>query len=542
MRDSSGTIAAPPSILGSVAPNAGRMSVRKLPRPALLTLAALAALSICAMQAAVVYRNTVQASGIGYLCLSLALFGCALAFWTRIPATRGTVRIRWMLITAAVFSDALGYLPSFAECVFHTVAARQLQTICFNLSEALYLLAVVLFFSGVGRSIVIVDMLQALLFAVLRFNLVYSSKTFDHFAPDHLLVGQLVALLLFLIPMVACLGAASRDELKFLRTLSWFFGLRFIGFFLSDQVSFIWLHYDQCSLWDVPGTAVFAGFALYLLYSSSTARAESPDTALLHAPSIAVRSLMPSFLALVNFAAGLLLLRVSIPLAAVAISVSLLCYMVRTVLLQAQTVQEKTQLLSRNEQLEGLATRDPLTGIGNRRSLAGVYSRLQETAGEDAVALLLMDIDHFKEANDQYGHLHGDHVLIALARRLESLSSLVPGSHCARFGGDEFAVLLPNVSSQLAAIFAEELRTGFTSHTFEMSLSIGVATLRAAHDLPLEMLVAHADDVLYRAKMNGRNRVEIYPACDASGPAGNTPAPALGPAPTEGLELHHTIG
>lgn len=536
MRDPSGMIAAQPSIIGSVAPNAGRMSLRSRPRPALFTLAAFAALSICTLQAAVVYRNTVSAAGIGYLSLSLALFGCAAAFWNRIPTTRGTVRIRWMLITVAVFSDGLGYLPSFIECVFHTVGARMLQTVCFNLGEALFLLAGVLFFSGVGRSIVIVDMLQALLFAVLRFNLVYSSKTPDHFAPDHLLVGQLVALLLFLVPMVAGLGAASRDELRFLRTLSWFFGLRFIGFFLSDQVSYTWLHYQQCSLWDVAGTALFAGFALYLLYTNPTAHSEAPDVPPLHAPSIAVRSLMPSFLALVNLVAGLFLLRISVPLAAVAISVSLLCYVVRTVLLQAQAVQEKTQLLSRNEQLEGLATRDPLTGIGNRRSLAGVYSDVQAVAGDDAVALLLMDIDHFKEANDHYGHLHGDHVLIALARRLESLSSLVPGSHCARFGGDEFAVLLPSVSSQLAAIFAEELRSAFTAHTFEISLSIGIATLRAARDLPLETLVAHADEALYRAKMSGRNRVETHPAADAVDPAGNTSTPALG------FELHHTIG
>ena len=81
---------------------------------------------------------------------------------------------------------------------------------------------------------------------------------------------------------------------------------------------------------------------------------------------------MPSFLAFVNLMLGVFLLRVSFGLAAAAISVSLVCYVARTVLLQAQAAQEKSFLESRNEQLEGLAIRDPLTGIGNRRSLAGV--------------------------------------------------------------------------------------------------------------------------------------------------------------------------
>jgi diguanylate cyclase (GGDEF)-like protein len=379
---------------------------------------------------------------------------------------------------------------------------------------------------------VIVDVLQTLLFVVLRFNLVYSPVTWDHFTHIHLLVGQLVALVLFLVATVACLGAVSRGELKFLRTLAWFFGLRLVAFFTADQVSYMWLHHEQSSLWDVVGSVVFGGFALYLVWTSESAKEAAAETALARRPSVAVRSLMPSFLALLNLMLGLFMLRISIPLAAVAISVTLVSYVVRTALLHAQAAEEKAVLEIRNERVDGLAIRDPLTGIGNRRSLAGVYGRVQAAAGDAPLSLLLMDIDSFKRANDSHGHLFGDEVLVELARKLEKLAASVAGSHCARLGGDEFALLLPGVSVEEASKLAEGLRASFGAHLFRtnnfvvgdsrVSLSVGVASLEAARELPLETLVRCADDALYAAKLLGRDRVEVgrRAAVDDVGAAG----------------------
>jgi diguanylate cyclase (GGDEF)-like protein len=209
--------------------------------------------------------------------------------------------------------------------------------------------------------------------------------------------------------------------------------------------------------------------------------------------------------------------------------------------MQAQAHKEKASLESRNEQLEGLATRDPLTGIGNRRSLAGVYGKLQTAADSENVSLLLMDIDYFKQANDCHGHLHGDKILVVLANKLEEISSTAAGSHCARFGGDEFALLLVNVSTQKASALAEELRASFRGNEFQVengkvSLSIGVASLQSATDLPLEQLVLHADRALYRAKLLGRNRVEILPRCE-TGTVVDDPN-----APTMPMEFQHIVG
>jgi diguanylate cyclase (GGDEF)-like protein len=491
-------------------------------RTILLSSAVAAALLVCGLHAAVASADTVPASGIGYLCDSLILFGCSAALWTRVRSASGPMRVRWYIFSAALLCESIGFVPSFTECFLHTGPARQLQTACFNAGEVLFVLAAVVFFAGVARSVVVMDLLQALVFLVLRFNLAWSPITRDHFTNIHLIVGQSVAVVLFLVALVACLGAASRAELTFLRTLSWFFGLRLIAFFTADQVSYIWLHHIHCSLWDVVGDVLFAGFALHLLWTAESDQNEQAEVVARHAPGVMVRSLMPSFLALLNLMLGLFLMRISLRLAAVAIAVTVVSYVLRAALLHAQAVEERAHLESRNLHLEGLAIRDPLTGIGNRRSLASAYAGLQQTAPATPLSLLLLDIDSFKRANDCHGHQHGDHVLVTLARKLENVAAGVAGSHCARLGGDEFALLLPAVTPEEAFSLAEAVRALIGAHRFavegKVSVSVGLASLEAARDLPLETLVCHADEALYRAKRQGRNRVETQPVWNPAMP------------------------
>jgi len=509
------------------------MASSRLPQPPILSLIMGAAILVCCIFAVMAAANTTTAAAIGYLSLSVALFACSASIWTRARLATGDLRARWLLLSAATLLASIAYFPSFSEFIFHTPPARVFQTTCFNASEALVMLAAVLFFAGVSRSVAVVDALQFLLFFLLRFILVYSPVTRDHFTANHLLIAQFMALFLFLVPLVAGLGATSRAEATFLRTLSCFLGLRLIGYFLSDQVSFIWTHHFYCSLWDVPSAALLAGFAVYMLSTIPSEDSDVANTAPIapnhpRVPSLIVRSLMPSFVALVNLMLSLFVLQISVRLAAIAISFSLLCYVVRTGLLQAQVLKDKALLESRNQQLEGLATRDHLTGIGNRRSLAEAYTRLQASSGVGILSMLVTDIDSFKQANDLHGHLHGDRVLIALARNLEIIAVGVPGSHCARLGGDEFALLLPDVTSQKASALAEELRSLFSAHRFQIenaksSLSIGIATVQAARDLTLESLVCRADEALYRAKSHGRDRVEVQPLWDPGAAA--VPAP-----------------
>lgn len=513
MRDSFGSeIAQQPAVAAADPTRLSGPTARRV----LLGLATYLAAVICGVHLAFAGANTNRASGFGYLALTLVCFSCSFAFWTRARKTDGALFIRWSMISAAALTASIGYFPSFLQAEFNTAPARQFQTACFNGSEALYLLAIVLFFAGVGRSIVIIDLLQAALFVVLRFHLIYSPITGDHFAANHLIVGQLMALFLFGAAIVGCLGASSRAELSFLQTLSWFFGLRLVSFFLANQVSYTWTHHYYCSLWDVPGVVLLFAFSLYLLYTSRSAAAEGAAGVSLR-PSITVRSMIPALLALANLMLSLLLLRGSFALAAGAIIISLVCYMTRTILLQAQTVREKDYLETRNEHLEGLAVRDPLTGIGNRRSLAQAYDQFQSNPVEQPLSLLLMDIDYFKQANDTHGHLYGDKVLMMLGKKLTQVASEAEGSHCSRFGGDEFALLLVGLSPEDAAAHAENLRIRFAEKALapdgtRASLSIGIVSVLGAHEMPLETLISFADEALYRAKRLGRNRVAVQPA------------------------------
>ncbi len=169
-----------------------------------------------------------------------------------------------------------------------------------------------------------------------------------------------------------------------------------------------------------------------------------------------------------------------------------------------------------NARLEQLAQTDPLTQLLNRRALAENITAEMERAlrYDSSLALLMIDLDHFKQVNDTYGHLIGDDVLRDMARLLHDL--VRENDLVARYGGEEFVIVLPETDDAGADAFAERVRaavkgTGFASRPGEeaiaLSASIGVATFPAARIDTVEDLFARADAALYRAKADGRDRV-----------------------------------
>jgi diguanylate cyclase (GGDEF)-like protein len=152
---------------------------------------------------------------------------------------------------------------------------------------------------------------------------------------------------------------------------------------------------------------------------------------------------------------------------------------------------------------------DALTGLANRRALeeilASEISRAQRFAHQ--LAVVLLDLDRFKEINDSFGHAAGDVMLQAVSRLLTSLAR--QGDTVARWGGEEFVVVLPETDLAGAERFAERLRRTIEAHSvgdMHTSASCGVATM-LSEDSVAELLGA-ADEALYRAKSNGRNRTE----------------------------------
>lgn len=156
---------------------------------------------------------------------------------------------------------------------------------------------------------------------------------------------------------------------------------------------------------------------------------------------------------------------------------------------------------------------DALTGMHNRRWLDLQLPRLvnRHQRNEKPLSLIMFDVDNFKSFNDKYGHDAGDNVLIHVART--TLYSLRPTDLSARFGGEEFVVMLAGIDMELAWIVAERLRKSIESEVLvtedgmnlpSMSVSLGIATTREGDTA--DSLVKRADTAMYRAKNSGRNR------------------------------------
>lgn len=184
-------------------------------------------------------------------------------------------------------------------------------------------------------------------------------------------------------------------------------------------------------------------------------------------------------------------------------------------ILEAEEVvqRQKAELEAMNEKLNHLAVTDELTGLYNRRRFQemleeGVQEHLR--AG-DQVSLILMDIDRFKSLNDEFGHQAGDEALRIVARVLKENARRheLP----ARYGGEEFAVILQRCGREEAARAAERFRVAIEKAEWpdrNITSSFGVATCDPLVG-SLTDLVAAADQALYAAKQNGRNRVEVFP-------------------------------
>ena len=162
-----------------------------------------------------------------------------------------------------------------------------------------------------------------------------------------------------------------------------------------------------------------------------------------------------------------------------------------------------------------LATEDALTGLLNRREFARCVEEMSTNAGErqSDCAVLLFDLDHFKSINDTHGHMIGDEVLKAFAR--VARRALREGDLLCRYGGEEFAALLPGATADDALAVAERIHRGLATseepvfRRVRPTTSIGVAAVRSAA-IPLGALMRRADVALYRAKEEGRNRTVVF--------------------------------
>jgi diguanylate cyclase (GGDEF)-like protein len=181
-------------------------------------------------------------------------------------------------------------------------------------------------------------------------------------------------------------------------------------------------------------------------------------------------------------------------------SAAILLFSISTVLLASERL---------HTELEHLATRDSLTNALTRRHMDEACAKELERSCRNGhkMALMMLDLDHFKVVNDIYGHQAGDQVLIRFVAKVSAL--LRKADQLGRFGGEEFVLLLPETTLDEAVAVAERIRETCTHQDQEPSctVSIGITTNHKDSDT-MDKLLARADAALYRAKSRGRNRVE----------------------------------
>jgi len=206
---------------------------------------------------------------------------------------------------------------------------------------------------------------------------------------------------------------------------------------------------------------------------------------------------------------------------------------------RTHTLEARNEELSRlkvametvNRRLRRLVTIDALTGIANRRHFDRVLDREVRRARREQLplSLIFLDLDEFKHFNDTYGHSHGDEVLRRVARTLDE-SFRRGGDLVARYGGEEFAVILPGVDAHRAGLYAERLRrriwrmaisVGPSQAGERITISGGVAALSPGtpgrHDTAADALLRAADQALYKAKCQGRNRIAMSAPATSTG-------------------------
>jgi diguanylate cyclase (GGDEF)-like protein len=167
--------------------------------------------------------------------------------------------------------------------------------------------------------------------------------------------------------------------------------------------------------------------------------------------------------------------------------------------------------------LETIVLTDPLSGCFNRRGFDQLATREVSRAlrGSHPLSVLALDVDHFKLINDEYGHLTGDEVLREMGLLLRETARL--GDVVARYGGEEFEILAPDTNHEGALILADRIQQAFRTRPFAavgverpVTVSIGIASDLARNDQIAQVLIARADEALYVAKRNGRDRTELW--------------------------------
>ncbi|WP_338291140.1 sensor domain-containing diguanylate cyclase [Planctobacterium marinum] len=184
---------------------------------------------------------------------------------------------------------------------------------------------------------------------------------------------------------------------------------------------------------------------------------------------------------------------------------------------EVEMVKTNKQLEKTKSELKTLVALDPLTNLYNRRYFSGISKTTFNTSkrNKSELSFVILDIDHFKQVNDTYGHDVGDQVLIKLSKLLST--SLRKSDVLCRYGGEEFLIMLPDTNVERACLISDKIRQRINElsikptekQKFNFTVSFGVSSINCEQDNSVESVICRADKALYKAKEGGRNRVEF---------------------------------
>lgn len=460
-----------------------------------------------------------------FLILTRALLTAAYA-WRATKAV--SLRTHWILLGSGMFLVVIA-LSMESMVYYHSAVLHGAVNTAANYSDLIYSLGgvatiILLTLPSSGkpypRAFFWIDTVQAILwgyivylklFGVIPFTSAEihpaSAQTQVIFNVATVAVGTIVGFLRFI-------SATTVDERNFFRFFTIMLVVTQVMLNLHDVVAG---DAKTASFYEFLGTIpILIVLLLILALPKETSESAIPE------PSGRIAEILnigcPSLLTLMVMGAGLDAMRRFFNFGLGVIAVAFTLYLVRSVIIQRNLEHSERSLKSARDKLEAISLTDALTGVANRRcfddALAAEWNRAVRT--RNPLSLLMMDIDYFKNLNDTQGHQAGDDCITMIAR---AIFDCLPrsGDLLARYGGEEFCVILPATDSEGAQIVATKMREvvhslGIPNQTLigsQTSISVGIATCTFPTGSTAHALLEAADKALYRAKQNGRNRVEV---------------------------------
>lgn len=480
---------------------------------------------LLALHAGIVSIPATRISGSDIFLFFCAVLACAACFWRAWRSRNRRVALQWYLAGAGMALWAGG------QAMYTYIDVKHIpQTVALN-SDLLFFLYGVPFLLAICsvvdeprlRSLLITDFIQALVVAWLveselfpashGVTAISTAHVYGAYNVENLLLAGAASLRLFT-------GARGAKRQFYWVTFAFMTAYAAVAMPMNYLNEFYNLPTGTLLdlLWDLPFLllAALAAWLPVIEEQPSLPPTRRSQRIILHSMPVlitAVVLVMGTILVRYNFLAGLL-----------AVLIGLGSYSLRNSLLEMRYLETQRKLTESEgalqiamERFQELSYIDPLTKVANRRqfeeTLEIEWNRTMRRGAP--LSLFMMDLDHFKLLNDTYGHLRGDDCLMIAAQTLSSRLKRA-GEMLSRYGGEEFAAILPDLPADMAAQLAESLRVAIANLGLEnseapnggcLTISIGVATCYPAPGRTAEELLSLADQLLYAAKQSGRNRV-----------------------------------